>query len=59
MKERDTSYQTWITKTKSKRYVAICKEPNCNWSYMASHPNRIVVSMALRHHLRSVHNHPV
>jgi hypothetical protein len=55
MKERDTSFPGCITKTKSKRYIAIC--PACKDVITPSALQfRIQASERLRHHLKTCHD---
>lgn len=44
-----------VTKTNSKRYVAVCDVVGCDWS-TGVNSLRIVVSERLRHHLRTEHD---
>jgi hypothetical protein len=53
MKERDSSFPNMITKTKSKRYVAVC--PICNTQIGSVFQFRIQASQSLRYHLEKKH----
>lgn len=43
-----------VTRTNTKRYIAICDVTDCDWS-AGPHGLRIVVSQRLRHHLQDTH----
>lgn len=53
MKERDDSFPKMITKTKSKRYIAVC--PVCKEAITSALQFRIQASQQLRYHLEKQH----